>query len=100
MKDRNTEHGMYVMGFVLSVILTAIPFAVVWSGALAGLRAGVVIGVCALAQLIVHGRFFLHLDLSKQKREDLDLVLFTVLLLVILVGGTIWVLTDLHHRMH
>lgn len=100
MKDKDTEHGRYVMGFVLSVVLTTIPFAVVWTEYYSGVRAAAVIGVCALAQLIVHGRFFLHINISGQKREDLELILFTVLLLVILIGGTLWILSDLHHRMH
>lgn len=100
MKDKYSDHGRYVMGFVLSVVLTTIPFAVIWTEYYTGVRAAAVIGVCAVVQLVVHARFFLHIEVTNQKREDLDLVLFTVLLLAILVGGTIWVLSDLHFRMH
>ena len=56
--------------------------------------------IAALVQIVVHMRFFLHVDLSRQKREDLQLILFTVLLLALMGGGTIWILTDLAARMH
>lgn len=57
------------------------------------------IAVFALAQIVVHVRFFLHIDLSGQKREDLQLILFTVLLLAIMSGGTIWIMANLYTRM-
>ena len=59
----------------------------------------ILITLCALAQLVVQLRYFLHLDLSEQKREDLHLVLFTVLLLGIMSIGTIWILGNLAIRM-
>lgn len=48
------------------------------------------IGLYGLAHIVVHFRFFLHVDLSRQKREDLELILFSLLLLAIMAGGTIW----------
>lgn len=84
------ELRLYVIGFALAAVLTALPFAAVASGALSGAAAGWIIAVCALLQVGVHLRCFLHIDLSRQKREDLQLVLFSVLLLVLMAGGTIW----------
>lgn len=100
MNQKNTEHGQYVLGFILAVVLTVIPFWIVFTDALSASRTAIVIGICAVVQAIVHVRFFLHVDLSRQKREDLDLILFTLLLLIIFIGGTVWIMTDLHHRMH
>ena len=57
------------------------------------------IGAFALVQLVVHLRFFLHIDLSHQKREDLQLILFSVLLLAIMALGTIWIMGNLATRM-
>ncbi len=98
--EKHSEHAQYVMGFILALLLTAIPFWVVWTEALAGMRAAAVIGVCAFVQVVVHAHFFLHISTSKQKREDLELILFATLIMVILIGGTIWILSNLHHRMH
>ena len=49
----------------------------------------------ALVQVIVQLRYFLHIDLSRQKREDLHLILFSTLLLALMAGGTIWILANL-----
>lgn len=90
----------YLIGFGLAVVLTVIPFAAVWGGLFAGKANYLLISICAMAQVIVHFYFFLHIDLSKQKREDLYLILFTVLILLIMVAGTLWVMGDLAARMH
>ncbi len=43
--------------------------------------------------------FFLHIDLSRQKREDLQLILFAVLLLAIMALRTNWIVSSLSKRM-
>ena len=56
------------------------------------------IGDFALVQMLVHFRFFLHIGF-RQKREDLQLLLFSALLLTIVVAGTIWIMASLAQRM-
>ena len=92
-----TEFRHYIIGFLLAAVLTIIPFCLVvfLGGALAWW--GVVI--CAIAQLVVHLRYFLHLSLRGQQKEDLQLVLFTGLILLIMIGGSIWILGSLYNRM-
>lgn len=90
----------YLTGFVLAIALTAASFWVVLSGGLAAGTTLTVIGILGLAQLLVHFRYFLHIDRSRQKREDLDLILFTTFVVVIIVLGTTWILGNLHDRMH
>lgn len=58
----------------------------------------VIIGAFALAQMIVHFRFFLHIRF-RQKREDLQLILFSTLVLILMVGGTVWIMGSLALRM-
>ncbi len=50
-------------------------------------------------QVVAQVGWFLHIDLSRQKREDLQLILFSTLILILMAGGTIWVLADLARRM-
>ena len=52
----------------------------------------------SLVQMIVHFRFFLHIGFH-QKREDLQLILFSTLLLFLMVAGTIWIMASLAGRM-
>lgn len=92
-----SELKSYLTGFALAVLLTAIPFVLVATRS--DLPLGWILSLCAIAQAIVHLRYFLHLRWRGQKREDLQLVLFTVLILFFLIGGTIWVLGDLATRM-
>jgi cytochrome o ubiquinol oxidase operon protein cyoD len=47
----------------------------------------------------VHLRYFLHLSFKCQQREDLQLVLFTGLILFLMIGGSVWILGDLYNRM-
>ena len=88
----------YVWGAAGALVLTLVPFALVHWGALARWPLLIVIGIFALIQMLVHFRFFLHIGL-RQKREDLQLLLFSALLLIIMVAGTIWIMASLAMRM-
>lgn len=89
----------YIWGLGSALILTAIPFAMVAFGHFATATVLWVIAVLGLIQIAAHFRFFLHIDLSRQKREDLHLILFSLLLLIIMGGGTIWIMFNLAVRM-
>lgn len=97
--DYGAELRTYLTGFALALTLTLVPFAAVLWKALSPGWTLVVLGACAIIQVPVHFRYFLHIDLSRQKREDLQLILFTVLLLAIMAIGTIWIIGNLGMRM-
>lgn len=99
MDDGLKEFRSYVIGLALAILLSAVAFgSVAWGGVP---REGVlwIIAVTALVQIVVHFRFFLHIDLSRSKRDDLQLILFSALILAVMIGGTIWILADLRMRM-
>ncbi|OFW98069.1 MAG: cytochrome o ubiquinol oxidase subunit IV [Alphaproteobacteria bacterium RIFCSPHIGHO2_12_FULL_66_14] len=97
----NSGHGLrsYLIGFVLAVILTAIPFYVVITHALPPQSTMVVIGVTAILQILVHLRFFLHLNFTSTPKENLLAIVFAAVLIFIMVGGSFWIMFDLHTRM-
>ena len=95
--EKSKEFRHYVIGFVLAIVLTIIPFTLVAS--VGGKISFFALILCALLQLIVHLRFFLHLSYKGQQKEDLQLVMFTGLILFIMIGGSVWVLGDLYNRM-
>jgi cytochrome o ubiquinol oxidase operon protein cyoD len=97
-REERKEFYSYVWGIALALLLTLVPFALVHWAAMPRLPLLSVIGVFALAQIVVHFRFFLHIGF-RQKREDLQLILFSTLLLVIMVAGTIWIMANLAMRM-
>jgi cytochrome o ubiquinol oxidase operon protein cyoD len=95
------EYGLttYLTGFVLALILTAIPFSLVAFGLLPKFTTLVVIAVLAVIQILVHLHYFLHLDFSNTPRENLLAIAFTAILIFIMVGGSLWIMFDLHYRM-
>ena len=97
--EERRERRSYVIGLVLALVLTTGAFAVVWLDLLSGGAALAALGLLALIQAVVHLRYFLHIDLERSHRDDLLLILFTVLILLIMVSGTIWILYDQHIRM-
>ena len=94
------ERRSYLMGYVAALILTAIPFAMVAWDLAARTVILATIGGMALLQIVAHFRWFLHIRLRGQSREDLQLILFTTLILLLMAGGTIWILANLAERMH
>lgn len=95
--EKSKEFHHYLIGFALATVLTIIPFTLV--ATVGGAGSYVVLALCAILQVIVHLRFFLHLSFKGQQKEDLQLVLFTGFILFLMIGGTIWVLGDLYTRM-
>ena len=89
----------YLIGFVLSLILTAIPFALVMSGGWS--YTTIVSGIfgAGILQILVHLHYFLHLDTSSAARWNVLALIFTLAIMVLFVGGTIWIMFDLYHRM-
>lgn len=98
-KDYAQDLRSYLTGFGLALALTLLAFGlVIWGGLAAGTTM-MLVGAFALIQMVVHFRFFLHINLSRQKREDLQLILFSALLLIIMAIGTIWIMGNLSMRM-
>lgn len=98
MHEERREFRSYVRGAVIALLLTLVPFALLHWGGLSRLPMLIVIGVFALVQILVHFRCFLHISFT-HKREDLQLILFSALLLTIMVAGTIWIMASLALRM-
>lgn len=93
------ERRSALVGFGLALALTLAAFGIVAAGiGSTGAVLGV-IAVLAVLQIVVQLRFFLHLDLSKSRREDLQLILFASLIIILMVGGSVWIMWSLHMRM-
>ena len=89
----------YLTGFVLAIVLTAIPFALVATGAFSRSVTLGLISVAAAIQVLVHLRYFLHLSFSPRDGWFGFSIAFTFLILVIMVAGSMWILVDLNRHM-
>lgn len=94
------SHASYAKGFILSVILTAIPFALVMSGGFAN-PIYTVLAVVALAvvQIVVHMVYFLHMTSKVEEGWSMISMIFTVVVVVIMLSGSVWVMYHLTQNM-
>lgn len=89
----------YIIGFVLSVVLTLAAYLAVTEEWLEGAAlVGLIVGL-ATVQFIVQVVFFLHLGDEAKPRWKLSAFLFTLLVLVIIVGGSLWIMANLNYNM-
>ena len=106
--DDHDDHGGashstlkgYVTGFVLAVILTVIPFWLVMGKVLpsSNITGLVILGIAAV-QIVVHMIYFLHMNTRSEGGWSLLALAFTVVLLVIMLSGSIWVMYHLNANM-
>ncbi|MDN7142140.1 cytochrome o ubiquinol oxidase subunit IV [Pseudomonas sp. JQ170] len=96
------NHGSvksYAIGFILSVILTAIPFGLVMYPSLPKDMTVLIVVAFAAIQIVVHLYYFLHLDRSKEQRENVSAFLFTAMVIALLVGLSLWIMFSIHTSM-
>jgi cytochrome o ubiquinol oxidase operon protein cyoD len=101
--DDHADHGSlksYATGFVLSVILTVIPFWLVMGNVFdnSSTTALVILGFAAV-QMVVHMVYFLHMNTRVEGGWSMLALIFTGVLVLIMLAGTIWVMYHLNHNM-
>jgi len=107
--DHHDDHGdgashgtfkSYVIGFVLAVILTVIPFWLVMAKVFpdSSTTAMVLLGFGAV-QIVVHMIYFLHMNFKSEGGWNMLALIFTVVLVVITMAGSLWVMFHMNHNM-
>ena len=99
----NEPHGTlkgYLIGFALSVVLTAIPFWLVM-GDVSWSKQVIAFTIMAFAavQMVVHMVFFLHMTPKSEDGWTLTSLVFTLILVVITLAGSLWVMYHLDSNM-
>ncbi|WP_326523305.1 cytochrome o ubiquinol oxidase subunit IV [Sphingomonas sp.] len=89
----------YAIGFALSVILTAIPFWLVMAGPLSAAATAAIIMGFAVVQIVVHMVFFLHMSPKAEGGWTLTSLVFTIIVVVIMLAGSLWVMHHLNTNM-
>ncbi len=90
----------YLAGFGLSVLLTAIPFVLVMTGALDSKEAtAIAIAAFAAVQIVVHMVYFLHMNARSEGGWTMMALIFTLILVVIALAGSMWVMYHLNANM-
>lgn len=89
----------HATGFILSIALTVIAFALVMTSALSRPATLSCIFIAAVVQIMVHLHYFLHLDTSSEARWNVLALLCALLIMTLFVGGTIWIMYSLNYRL-
>jgi cytochrome o ubiquinol oxidase subunit IV len=101
--DDGVPHGSrsgYWTGFLLSVVLTAIPFALVMTGMITDTRvtAGIITAM-AMVQIVVHMIYFLHMSPKSENGWTMMALIFTIIIVVITISGSLWVMFHMNANM-
>jgi len=106
--DGHDDHGGaahgsrkgYWTGFILSVLLTAPAFALVMTGAIGDTRiTALVVTALAAVQIVVHMVYFLHMNSKSESGWTLMALIFTVIIVVIAISGSLWVMYNMNANM-
>ena len=90
----------YLLGFVLSVVLTAIPFWLVTSGVFPSKQVtALIIMAFAAVQIVVHMIYFLHMNTTSENGWSMMALIFTIVMVVIALSGSLWVMNHLNSNM-
>jgi len=100
--EHETTHlslGRYVGGFAASIALTLVAYLLATHGragtnTLVALLAGL-----AIVQFLVQMVFFLHVGEERRPRWKLLVMWLMLIVVLILVGGSIWIMNNLNYRM-
>lgn len=99
----HTHHGSlksYLTGFLLAVILTIIPFWLVMEKVLNNtyVLALILLGLGAV-QIVVHMVYFFDMTTQTEGGWSILALIFTAILVVIMLSGSLWVMYHLNHNM-
>ncbi len=89
----------YVIGFILSLILSLAAYLLVTRHALPAAPTVIVLAALALTQFATQVICFLHLGKERASRDRLIVLFGAILIVLIIVSGSIWIMFSLNARM-
>jgi cytochrome o ubiquinol oxidase operon protein cyoD len=120
--ENHPDLATYLTGFILALLLTLLAFGlvIIERGCSLG-SIDKLLGICpsgeviteemprwliiggvsvlAILQISVHLRYFLHLSFGSAQNWNLQAILFALFIIIIMVGGTLWIMNDLNGHM-
>ncbi|MEM1378020.1 MAG: cytochrome o ubiquinol oxidase subunit IV [Pseudomonadota bacterium] len=98
--DAAAGYRSYLVGFILAVVLTVVPFWIVMGEVdiSVGWALTIIFGFGAI-QILVHVHYFLHVTMGAEDGWQAMSIIFTAVLVVIILAGSIWVMFHLEENM-
>ena len=89
----------YLTGLALAILLTATSFFVAGTDLVWQPSIPVALVVLAIAQMGVHLVFFLHITTGADNTNNVLALAFGVLIVILVIGGSLWIMANLNHNM-
>ena len=89
----------YIIGLILSLLLTLTSFILTGRHMMSTTHLYIFLTLLAILQLFVQVVCFLRLNASPEGRWNLMPFLFTILIVLVLVGGSLWIMINLNYNM-
>ncbi|MDR7317230.1 cytochrome o ubiquinol oxidase subunit IV [Brevibacillus nitrificans] len=89
------NHGSlksYVIGFILSIVLTIIPLVMVMNNMLDKTTTVIWILVMAVLQFIVQLFFFMHVREGEKPRYNVQTLVLGLVIVFTIIAGSIWIM--------
>ena len=90
--------GGYLVGLVLATLLTGVSFYIAQSTLVWQPSIPIALSVLAIAQMGVHLVFFLHITSGPDNVNNVMALAFGLLIVMLLVFGSLWIMTHLDHN--
>lgn len=95
------EHGTtksYIIGYLLSLAFTAIPYYLVVNKTFGGATLLAAILGFAVFQMVIQVFFFLHLGRGPKPLYNVVFFVSTIGIILVVVGGSIFIMSNLYHK--
>ena len=89
----------YLVGYFVAVLLTIASFLAAETNALTPSSVTAAITVLAIAQMLVHLIFFLHISTSPNQRMNILAFAVAALVVSMIVAGSLWIMSHLESNM-
>jgi cytochrome o ubiquinol oxidase subunit IV len=89
----------YLLGVALATVLTIASFWAAQTHFIYAPGIPIALGVLAVAQMGVHLVFFLHISSGPDNTNNILALAFGVMIVVLVVGGSLWIMDHLNQNM-
>jgi cytochrome o ubiquinol oxidase operon protein cyoD len=89
----------YLVGYLVAALLTIASFLAAETSALTPSSVTAAITVLAIAQMLVHLIFFLHISTSPNQRTNILAFAVTLIIVSMIVAGSLWIMSHLESNM-
>lgn len=97
-KEWHGSFKAYLIGFIISLVLTLLAFTFVYTEVFSGNTMLFILSGLGLIQAIFQVFYFLHLGKEEAPKWETMIFLFMVMVLLVIVLGSLWIMFDLDKR--